>query len=417
MTRDLTGIDTSFQFLWVSIVLVMDPNYRRRSHEDEFMLFVLPTIEDSSHPSSSKNPIHTSKLSGAERVHEILIGHESLSKRNFRMEVGVFQALVNKLREKQLLADSRAISVEVKVAIFLYALVKNASNETLQYEFWHSGETISRHFGAVLDAITQLTCVYIRPPSLHPHQILRRLKFHPFFQGCVDCIDGTHIPMILLLDQQEPYRNRKQTLSQNVMLACDFDLKFVHVHVHAGWEGSASDARVLQDALNHGFEVPPGKFFLVDAGYANTTQFLAPYRGTRYHLQEQGRANQKPRDYKELFNLRHAQLRNHIERAVGILKMRFPILRTGAHYPVNKQVDITVACCVLHNFIRLHNGDMLWPSNSNVEIDANQIVDVPNGDLNYNGDTQAFNNSRQAGNQKRDDIARRMWDHYITQRT
>ena len=76
-------------------------------------------------------------------------------------------------------------------------------------------------------------------------------------------------------------------------------------------------------------------------------------------------------------------------------------MRTGAHYPVNKQVDISVACCVLDNFIlRLHNRDMLWPSNSNVEIDANQIVDVPNGDLNYNGDIQAFNNSRQAGNQK-----------------
>jgi hypothetical protein len=87
--------------------------------------------------------------------------------------------------------------------------------------------------------------------------------------------------------------------------------------------------------------VPPGNFFLVNAGYANTTQFLAPYRGTRYHLQEQGRAKQKPRDYKELFNLRHAQLRNHIERAIGILKMRFPILKTGAHYPVNKHVDIS----------------------------------------------------------------------------
>ena len=160
----------------------MDPNYRRRSqNEDEFRLFVLTTIQDSSQPSSSKNLIHTSKLLGAERVHEILTGHKSLSKRNFRMEVSVFQALVNKLREKQLLADSRAISVEEKVAIFLYALARNASNETLQYEFQHSGETISRHFGAVLDAITQLTCVYIRPPSLHPHQILRRPKFHPFF--------------------------------------------------------------------------------------------------------------------------------------------------------------------------------------------------------------------------------------------
>jgi hypothetical protein len=76
------------------------------------------------------------------------------------------------------------------------------------------------------------------------------------------------------------------------MVAHDFDLKFVHVH--AGWEGSASDARVLQDSLNHEFQVPHSKFYLVDAGYANIPQFLAPYRGTRYHIQEQGRAHQRP---------------------------------------------------------------------------------------------------------------------------
>lgn len=66
------------------------------------------------------------------------------------------------------------------------------------------------------------------------------------------------------------------------MVACDFDLKFIHVH--AGWEGSALDARVLQDALNHGFEVPNDKYYLVDAGYANTPQFLVPYRGTMYYI-------------------------------------------------------------------------------------------------------------------------------------
>lgn len=163
--------------------------------------------------------------------------------------------------------------------------------------------------------------------------------------------------MKLSLDQQEPYRNRKQTISQNAMVACDFDLKFVHIN--PGWEGSASDARVLQDALNHGFEVPDGKFYLVDVGYANTPQFLAPYRGTRYHLNEQGRARQKPQNHKELFNLRHAQLRNHIERIIGIWKMRFPILKVASHFPKEKQIDISVACAVLHNFIRIHNGDMI----------------------------------------------------------
>jgi hypothetical protein len=43
------------------------------------------------------------------------------------------------------------------------------------------------------------------------------------------------------------------------MLARDFHLKFVHVH--AGWEGSTLDARVLQDALNHALVVPPCNVF------------------------------------------------------------------------------------------------------------------------------------------------------------
>ena len=220
--------------------------------------------------------------------------------------------------------------------------------------------------------------------------------------------------MTPLAHQQEPYRNRKQTLSQNVMVACDFDLKFVHVH--AGWEGSASDARVLQDAINHGFQVPPGKFYLVDAGYACTPQFLAPYRGTRYHLQEQGRARQRPQNYKELFNLRHAQLRNHIERTIGILKMRFQMLKAATLYPLDKQIDISVACCVLHNFIRLHDGDMAWLRNAPLDIDPLQVVDVPDGDHSYNSDVTAFNSSREAGKRMRDYIANRMWEDYVSRR-
>jgi len=221
--------------------------------------------------------------------------------------------------------------------------------------------------------------------------------------------------MTIPVAKQEPYRNRKQGLSQNMMVACDFDLKFVHVH--ARWEGSASDARVLQDALNHGFSVPPGKFYLVDAGYANTPQFLAPYRGTRYHLQEQGRAGQKPQNPKELFNLRHAQLRNHIERAIGVLKMRYPILKAASAYDIETQVDISVACCLTHNFIRLHNGDASLVHGATTDINQSNMTDVPEGDDQYSNDVPAFNNLRQAGNEMRDHIANMMWEDYIARRT
>jgi hypothetical protein len=55
--------------------------------------------------------MHTSEMTGARRVTEILTGHESLCKRNL-MEVGIFQALVNKLHERNLLVNTRSVAVE-----------------------------------------------------------------------------------------------------------------------------------------------------------------------------------------------------------------------------------------------------------------------------------------------------------------
>jgi len=42
----------------------------------------------------------------------------------------------------------------------------------------------------------------------------------------------------------------EKELSQNVMLACDFDLNFVYVST--GWAGSASDVGVLRSAIRSG---------------------------------------------------------------------------------------------------------------------------------------------------------------------
>ena len=59
-----------------------------------------------------------------------------------------------------------------------------------------------------------------------------------------------------------------------------------------------------------------GKYYLVDCGYGAKPSFLPPFRGVRYHLKEWGNAN-LPQDEKELFNLRHSQLRVTVERAFG----------------------------------------------------------------------------------------------------
>ena len=100
----------------------------------------------------------------------------------------------------------------------------------------------------------------------------------------------------------------KHCRSQNVLAAVDFDLKFTYVL--AGWEGSAYDANILTDSMSRpdGINIPDGKFYLGDAGYACRPGILPPFRKTRYHLNEFSGRN-FPRIAQELFNLRHSSLR------------------------------------------------------------------------------------------------------------
>lgn len=71
-------------------------------------------------------------------------------------------------------------------------------------------------------------------------------------------VNGVHFPVIVGVDEQGPFRNKHGVLSQSVLAACSFDMKFHYVL--AGWEGSASDIRVLNSALTrqNKLQVPEG---------------------------------------------------------------------------------------------------------------------------------------------------------------
>ncbi|KAJ0428840.1 putative harbinger transposase-derived nuclease domain-containing protein [Helianthus annuus] len=182
----------------------------------------------------------------------------------------------------------------------------------------------------------------------------RRLK--EIFPGAIGALDGTLIHAIVPVDQQTRYRGRgKGECFQNVLAICDFDMIFTFVW--AGWEGIAHDSRVLKEVAfnpNSGFPFPPpDKYYLCDAAYTNTRGFMTPYRGTRYWLADFRR--QRALTKEERFNHAHAQLRNVIERAYGVLKARFPILKQMAPFSFPIQRDIVIACFAVHNFIRKCN--------------------------------------------------------------
>ena len=65
--------------------------------------------------------------------------------------------------------------------------------------------------------------------------------------------------------------------------------------------------------------------------------FTLLIRGIRYHLKEQRQAQQKASNAYELFNLRHASLRNAVERISGTVKRRFQILDAAPEYSVHNK--------------------------------------------------------------------------------
>ena len=134
---------------------------------------------------------------------------------------------------------------------------------------------------------------FVRLPEVKdvtPPEIQDSSKFYPFFQNCVGALDGTHIYASIPPADRARYRNRKGFISQNVLAAVSFDMQFVYML--SGWEGSASDSRVLANARSTDFKIPEGKFYLGDAGFPGSKSVLIPYRGVRYHLREWGAAQQ-----------------------------------------------------------------------------------------------------------------------------
>jgi hypothetical protein len=68
-----------------------------------------------------------------------------------------------------------------------------------------------------------------------------------------------------------------------------------------------------------GLKVPEGKFYFAEAGYACSSDFLPAFTSARYQLNEFS-TRFYPKNTKELFNLRHSNLRVTIERAFAALK-------------------------------------------------------------------------------------------------
>ncbi|XP_043687962.1 uncharacterized protein LOC122639205 [Telopea speciosissima] len=300
-----------------------------------------------------KEPYRIQRLRGITETQLIIDGSERTCRNLIRLSKRAFSSLCDMLRQRGLLYDNKLVQVEEQVVIFLHTVGHNVKNRVVSHMFGHSGETISRYFNKVLDGIMKLYPLLLKPPSTTTHKRITSngSRFYPYFKDCVGAIDGSHIPTWVQVEQHRSFRDRHGCISQNILVsACDFDKKFTYILA-----GQADRHTILEywimpyTGRRRKVSGTQDKFYLVDAGFPNQKGFLRPFRNVRYHVKEWKNSNLGPQDKKELFNLRHASLRNCIECAFGLLKKRFKILKNQPEYPFKTQVKIVNACVLLHN--------------------------------------------------------------------
>ncbi|KAH6792547.1 nuclease HARBI1-like protein [Perilla frutescens var. hirtella] len=268
-------------------------------------------------------------------INNMIEGDPQSFRQLYRMYSDAFLKLCSIIKEKTHLEDTRYVCVEEMVATFLIIVGHNDRYCNVSQRFDRSHFTTSQNFNKILKALNTIASdMMVKTSTGILAKIKESKRFMPFFK---DCIGG--------------YRWNSYPGNSNRPRS---------------W---AHDSKLLSDALSrtNGLQVPQGLKY----EHVNRRQFLAPLRGVRYHLKDFGGQGRHPRNASELFNLRHASLRNVIGRTFGVFKSRFTIFKTAPPFPFQTQAELVLACVGLHNFLRKECHSDEFP----VEYEGDQ--DVP----------------------------------------
>jgi len=99
-----------------------------------------------------------------------------------------------------------------------------------------------------------------------------------------------------------------------------------------------------------------------------------------------------------------------VERTLGMLKCRFPILRSSKTFDSTTQAKLFNALCCLHNFIRF-NGRSIQQRKPSVPPDI-QKLQIHAAEREAALPELSGRQQKLSGDQMRDQIAKEMWNEY-----
>ena len=108
------------------------------------------------------------------------------------MSPDYFVILRETLMHRGILQNTRVMSIDEQLAVFLHTLAHNVTNRVAANWFNHSGATVSRYFHKVLDAVCKVYASYVQfpknAPTSHPQFLYIQVRAHFFTR-----IPGIHV--------------------------------------------------------------------------------------------------------------------------------------------------------------------------------------------------------------------------------
>ncbi|KAL4131524.1 hypothetical protein QTP88_008819 [Uroleucon formosanum] len=179
------------------------------------------------------------------------------------------------------------------------------------------------------------------------------------FPYCLGAIDGKHIRIIKPSGTGSQHFNYKNYFSIVLLAIVDSNYKFVYVDI--GSFGKDSDSTIFKNTTfwnllqKNELNIPEScpilntninadYVFVADEAFGLSQHVLHPYGGRNLTKN------------KRIFNYRLFCARRYVECAFGILSNKWRIFHRPMNVTMELAVDITKACCVLHNHVREKNG-------------------------------------------------------------
>ncbi|XP_036334979.1 putative nuclease HARBI1 [Rhagoletis pomonella] len=249
---------------------------------------------------------------------------ENIFLKNFRLSKAAFTHLLTLLDSKLQAGVSKT---SVPNILKLAATLRFCAQGSYQLSVGNESciglgqSTVSIILAEVFNALEECVCRdWIKMQNSEEEK--RETKCYFFgrsgIPGVIGCIEGTHIKIVSpKKEHQHLYYNRKGFFSLNAMIVCDNAMRIRYIN--AKYPGATHDANVfnmsaLKQQLEEEYRSGERNMLLGDGGYALQPYMLTPYR------------NPEPGSAECMFNGKHSQGRNIVERTIGVLKNRFRCL-------------------------------------------------------------------------------------------